>query len=127
MYFCHKCFNTDVQPSPEKKIYWQLKCVPYDGVPFQLVGTKIYGCHQGKDRCTRQKEKYHAQKEKQALEDHVFNARRHLVQNTKKMDCPAQITVSQVMTFPGFKIAENSKAKRRELSAALKAVVAADP
>ncbi|KAJ4943607.1 hypothetical protein JOQ06_006106 [Pogonophryne albipinna] len=72
MYFCHKCFNTD-------------------------------------------------------LEDHVFNARRHLVQNTKKMDCPAQITVSQVMTCPGFKIAENSKAKRRELSAALKAVVAADP
>ncbi|KAI4796478.1 hypothetical protein KUCAC02_026980 [Chaenocephalus aceratus] len=97
MYFCHKCFNTDVQPSPEKKIYWQFKCVPYDGVPFQL------------------------------LEDHVFNARRHLVQNTKKMDCPGQITVSQVMTCPGFKIAENSKAKRRELSAALKAVVAADP
>ncbi|KAK1890054.1 SWI/SNF nucleosome remodeling complex component [Dissostichus eleginoides] len=61
------------------------------------------------------------------LEDHVFNARRHLVQNMKKMDCPAQITVSQVMTFPCFKIAENSKAKRRELSAALKAVVAADP
>ncbi|KAL3067745.1 hypothetical protein OYC64_022046 [Pagothenia borchgrevinki] len=119
--------ENNVQPSPGKKIYWQLKCVPYDGVPFQLVGTKIYGCHQGKDRCTRQKEKYHAQKEKQALEDHVFNARRHLVQNTKKMDCPAQITVSQVMKFPGFKIAENSKAKRRELSAALKAVVAADP
>ncbi|KAI4795701.1 hypothetical protein KUCAC02_029712 [Chaenocephalus aceratus] len=69
------------------------------------------------------------------------------------MDCPGQITVSQVMTCPGFKpqhkcvqcyncsrvmipiamsllcsqIAENSKAKRRELSAALKAVVAADP
>ncbi|XP_033969877.1 uncharacterized protein LOC117480070 isoform X1 [Trematomus bernacchii] len=119
--------ENNVQPSPGKKIYWQLKCVPYDGVPFQLVGTKIYGCHQGKDRCTRQKEKYHAQKEKQALEDHVFNARRHLVQNTKKMDCPAQITVSQVMKCPGFKIAENSKAKRRELSAALKAVVAADP
>ncbi|KAJ4931277.1 hypothetical protein JOQ06_025574 [Pogonophryne albipinna] len=107
---------------PGRQLHWQLKCVPYDGVPFQLVGTKIYGCHQGKNRCTRQKEKYHAQKEKQALEDHVFNARRHLVQNTKKMDCPAQITVSQVMTFQ-----ENSKAKRRELSAALKAVVAADP
>ncbi|KAL3060845.1 hypothetical protein OYC64_015230 [Pagothenia borchgrevinki] len=119
--------ENNVQLSPGEKLYWQLKCVPYDGVPFQLVGIKIYGCHQGKDRCTRQKEKYHAQKEKQALEDHVFNARRHLVQNTKKMDCPAQITVSQVMKCPGFKIAENSKAKRRELSAALKAVVAADP
>ncbi|KAI4808774.1 hypothetical protein KUCAC02_000820 [Chaenocephalus aceratus] len=53
--------------------------------------------------------------------------RRHLVQNAKKMDCPAQITVSQVVTFPGFKIAENSKATRRELPAALNAVVAADP
>ncbi|XP_063078674.1 uncharacterized protein LOC134468731 [Engraulis encrasicolus] len=112
--------------SSEKKVYWDLKHVPYDGMPFHLVGTKTYTCHLGPDQNVKAKERYCAKKEKQALEDHVFMPRYQQVQRTKKMDCPAQFTVYQIIKFPAFRIKENIKSNRRAASAALKNAIEAD-
>ncbi|XP_019616257.1 PREDICTED: uncharacterized protein LOC109463826 [Branchiostoma belcheri] len=117
----------NVQPSQHKQTYWELKGVQYDGIPFQLVATKTYDCHQGPDRDVRKKERYRAQKDKQELEDHVFIKRRKVLQPSKKRDCPVQLRVTQVLKFPGFKITGNTKSKRRDASKALKVAIAADP
>ncbi|XP_078700653.1 uncharacterized protein LOC144927209 [Branchiostoma floridae x Branchiostoma belcheri] len=118
----------DVQPSPERQTYWSLTDVDYDGVPFQLVGRIVYACHQGKDKALKQKEKYKAQKEAKAVyyrllyrQDHNFTPSRRLIQHTKKLNCPAKLTATQVIKFPGFKISENTKALQRQASLALKA------
>ncbi|CAH1247472.1 CARF [Branchiostoma lanceolatum] len=67
--------KANVQPSVKKTTYWKLKYVEYDGVPFQLVGTKVYGCHLGKDRNVRQKEKYQAKKQQQAIAEDTKQSR----------------------------------------------------
>ena len=38
------------------KIYWSNGYLPFTGVPFVLVGTKILDCHHRKDRNVRLKE-----------------------------------------------------------------------
>ncbi|CAB1314089.1 unnamed protein product [Coregonus sp. 'balchen'] len=55
----------------EKKLSWESTSLPFNGVPFQVVGTKIYECHQCKDRKTKAKEKYAAEMNK-ARWVHVF-------------------------------------------------------
>ncbi|KAI8506930.1 hypothetical protein Bbelb_153690 [Branchiostoma belcheri] len=115
-----------VQPSPTKYTSWELKDVPFDGIPFQTVGTEIFGCHQGRDKNVHEKEKLRAQKQQQSLNDHSFDKRRRLLQNTKKLDCPAKFIVHHLMKFPDFKIADNNSSKRRQASAALKKAIAGD-
>ncbi|XP_019616867.1 PREDICTED: calcium-responsive transcription factor-like isoform X1 [Branchiostoma belcheri] len=100
---------------------WKLKHVPYDGMPFKLVGNISYCCHLGPDLNVKTKERYHADKEKQALE-----ARHRQVQHTKKTDCPARFTVSQVIKFPAFKIEEDKESNRKAASAALKKAIETD-
>ena len=39
------------------KIYWSDEYLPFTGVPFVLVGTKILDCHHGKDRNVKLKER----------------------------------------------------------------------
>ncbi|KAJ8246857.1 hypothetical protein GJAV_G00256140 [Gymnothorax javanicus] len=63
-FYTSGCSSRHVQPSTEKTTNWELKYVKFDGVPFQLVGTRVYGCHLGKDKNVRQ-EKYHAKKQGQ--------------------------------------------------------------
>ncbi|KAI8501875.1 hypothetical protein Bbelb_202870 [Branchiostoma belcheri] len=129
--FCRGCglsyLPNYVKPDPTNQTYWELKGVRFDGMPFQLVGTKTYDCHQGPDRAIRQKERYRAQKDTQALQDHVFLQRRQMIQPSKKRDCPVKLQVVQVLKFPGFKITDNTKSKKREASKALKAEIAANP
>ncbi|KAI8516096.1 hypothetical protein Bbelb_069090 [Branchiostoma belcheri] len=117
----------NVQPSAERTTKWELKNVKFDFIPFQLIGTKVYECHLGKDRNVQKKDKYHATKQRQALEDHAFMARQRRVQDTKKMGCPAQFAVSHVMKFPDFKIAKDTTHNRNKASAALKAALANSP
>ncbi|XP_056131840.1 uncharacterized protein LOC130109124 [Lampris incognitus] len=117
----------DVQPSAQKRIVWELKSVPFNGIPFQVVGTKVFECHQGKDRNTGIKAKYAADKNKKELEGHTFTSRRKRQQDTKKLDCPALINVAQIICFPGFKINENKERLRREHSKALRSALEKDP
>ena len=39
------------------EIYWSDEYLPFTGVPFVLVGTKILDCHHGKDRNVKLKER----------------------------------------------------------------------
>ncbi|XP_035685999.1 uncharacterized protein LOC118422494 [Branchiostoma floridae] len=92
-----------------------------------MVGTKLYGCHLGKDKNKSKKDKYHAQKSQQALEDHVFQTRYRSVQNTKKMDCPVQFYAYHIIKFPEFKISEDTPARRRNVSEKLRDAIADNP
>ncbi|XP_071031309.1 calcium-responsive transcription factor-like [Oncorhynchus clarkii lewisi] len=117
----------DAQPLARKKLSWESKSIPFNGVPFQVVGTKTYECHQGKDRQTKAKEKYAAERDKKELEDHAFVKRRKLVQNTKKVDCKAIINIAQVIRFPDFKIEESTVRSKKEASQTLKAALSETP
>ncbi|XP_071028846.1 calcium-responsive transcription factor-like [Oncorhynchus clarkii lewisi] len=117
----------DAQPLARKKLSWESKSIPFNGVPFQVVGTKTYECHQGKDRQTKAKEKYAAERDKKELEDHYFVKRRKLVQNTKKVDCKAIINIAQVIRFPDFKIEESTVRSKKEASQTLKAALSETP
>ncbi|XP_078600554.1 uncharacterized protein LOC144875486 [Branchiostoma floridae x Branchiostoma japonicum] len=110
-------------------MYFHLTGVPFDGSPFQLVGTKVYECHLGKDRNAAAKDKYHAQRQAQSLEDHAFQARRCSVQTTKKMNCPVQFTVYHIIKFPDdkFKIDKDTDARRRKASKDLKKAIDQKP
>ncbi|XP_071029665.1 calcium-responsive transcription factor-like [Oncorhynchus clarkii lewisi] len=117
----------DAQPLARKKLSWESKSIPFNGVPFQVVGTKTYECHQGKDRQTKAKEKYAAERDKKELEDHAFVKRRKLVQNTKKVDCKAIINIAQVIRFLDFKIEESTVRSKKEASQTLKAALSETP
>ena len=44
----------------------------------------------------------------ESLSDHGYSKKRkQLVQNTKKLDCPAQICLNEVMFFQTFKVIMN--------------------
>ncbi|XP_015750512.1 PREDICTED: uncharacterized protein LOC107330406 [Acropora digitifera] len=45
-------------------------------------------------------------------DDFVFKKRRFLVQDTRKVDCTAQIKMREVLVFPEYKIVENTKSRR---------------
>ncbi|XP_064843276.1 uncharacterized protein LOC135554773 [Oncorhynchus masou masou] len=117
----------DAQPLARKKLSWESKSNPFNGVPFQVVGTKTYECHQGKDRQTKAKEKYAAERDKKELEDHAFVKRRKLVQHTKKVDCKAIINIAHVIRFPDFKIEESTVRSKKEASQTLKAALSETP
>ena len=60
------CVEIDVT---NKRIYWQefdigdKITVKSDGVPFIMMGRKVYDCHFGKDRNVKLKEKLRLQRE----------------------------------------------------------------
>ncbi|KAJ7994465.1 hypothetical protein DPEC_G00249540 [Dallia pectoralis] len=111
----------DALPLEGKKLSWENKSIPsFNGVPFQVVGTKTYECHLGKDRKTRAKEKYAAEMNKKALEVPVVVKRRKLLINTKKVDCKAMINIAHIIRFPDFKIEESTVRSKTEASRALK-------
>ena len=62
---------------------WELKSnqVPNRGVPFLIMGSLKYYCHQGNKR------KIH-----------------YKYQKTKKVDCPANCVVHHLVYFPDFKV-----------------------
>ncbi|KAL1007798.1 hypothetical protein UPYG_G00091730 [Umbra pygmaea] len=118
----------DAQPLEGKKLSWENKSIPlFSGVPFQIVGTKTYECHQGKDRKTRAKEKYAAEVKKKALEEHAIVKRRKLLVNTKKVDCKAMINIAHVIRFPDFKVNESTVRSKTEASRTLKKTLSEMP
>ncbi|XP_029581859.1 uncharacterized protein LOC115169901 isoform X2 [Salmo trutta] len=114
----------DAHPLEGKKISWEVKSHPFNGVPFQVVGTSTYECHQGKDRQVKAKEKHAAKMNKKALEDHALKRRK---QNTKKVDCKALINIAHIIRFPGFKIEESTVRSKKEASKDLKAALSERP
>ena len=54
-------FLTDPFSKP-RKIFFKGERVPFDGVPFMIIGSKIYDCQHGPDRKKNEKAKFSTQK-----------------------------------------------------------------
>ncbi|XP_072177421.1 uncharacterized protein [Diadema setosum] len=118
-----KAFGNDFNFSEKKsfRLRWEYDddlhpCkIPFTGVPFIAVGRKMMDCHQGKDRNIRQKERYALQIDT----DKNPNSKRkkQVLQRTKKVCCPATITITQIARLPDIKIKENKEWTKRMAAA----------
>ncbi|XP_056135636.1 uncharacterized protein LOC130112333 [Lampris incognitus] len=118
-------YHTITEPWPAcYHVHWESKHIPFDGTPYIVVGRKGYDCHQGPDRHER-----HKSRQQELLNDHtdhlgLHKERRRLVQDTKKLGCPAAILVVHVTRFPEYKIDEDSPKLRRKKAGELKVALA---
>ncbi|XP_073678281.1 uncharacterized protein [Garra rufa] len=91
-----------------------------------VVGRRIYTCHQGVD-----KHKHDKQKRQQQLvddhSDHCYKERRHLLQVSKKLDCPARIYLVHIIRFPDYKIPDDIHKQRKESAGRLRHALATNP
>ncbi|XP_044176187.1 uncharacterized protein LOC114973334 [Acropora millepora] len=98
---------------------WEDQRMKFDGIPYFVLGQKIYDCRNGKDRKKAWKQKRKEMKQKEG--DHHYTKRtKKMVQDTKKMGCPAQVIVREIMKFPQFQISTDSPKRRRKASERLR-------
>ncbi|XP_013382326.1 uncharacterized protein LOC106153081 [Lingula anatina] len=90
--------------------------VPFSGIPFIFLGTKLWTCHQGPDLDAKVKENRKKKKEQQQEKDHSFIKRRKLKQDSKKVDCPAMVYMTHLLYFPEYKIDGNKERLRKSMS-----------
>ncbi|KAL9954893.1 hypothetical protein ACROYT_G042478 [Oculina patagonica] len=83
--------------------------ISFTGVPFIILGSKVYDCQHGVDRNT-------ALKKRKRAETKVPAAKRRRVVQTRKVNCTAQIKLREVLAFPAFKINADSKCRRETAS-----------
>ncbi|PIK58479.1 hypothetical protein BSL78_04612 [Apostichopus japonicus] len=87
--------------------------IPFDGVPYVLLGSKTMDCMYGPDRCK-------SLKAKKNLADGELSKKRKKRGESRKVDCPAQIYLREIHKFPEFKIPFNSQYNRRVTSKGLR-------
>nr|XP_047132524.1 uncharacterized protein LOC124811229 [Hydra vulgaris] len=113
--------NTDLKKKPHK-IYWSTDSIEFSGIPFMMIGTKIFDCHHGYDRNLSRKE-YNKQNRKALNIDHDCRRKYARIQNCKKFDCPAQLIITEYLEFPEYKLildtVRNRRAKSKELRYAI--------
>lgn len=51
------CFIPNVDLTVEKQLQWEVKIIPFNGVPFKIIGKKTYVCHQGRDKHAKAKQR----------------------------------------------------------------------
>ncbi|XP_065679155.1 uncharacterized protein LOC136093891 isoform X2 [Hydra vulgaris] len=95
----------------------------FSGVPFIIVGSKHLDCTHGVNHTISRKMRHQAEKLK--AKDTVNSATmyaksRFLSQDTKKMNCPAKITIRDVVYFPDFKAEANTECRKRTVAEKLK-------
>ncbi|XP_056009971.1 uncharacterized protein LOC125679921 isoform X2 [Ostrea edulis] len=107
----NKGFSHDLDCLQGHRVLWEDKGqeegvkVPCNGTPFIILGFDVRECHFGPDRNTMKKKKYQMEKTIEADQDHSYTQKsRTLVQNTKKLDCPARIYMKKICKFPDYKI-----------------------
>ncbi|XP_021366093.1 uncharacterized protein LOC110458632 [Mizuhopecten yessoensis] len=113
----------DIKSLDNKKIWWEDKGglveINYTGEPYIVTGSEVYECHHGplhgkKIRTTKGKD-----------DDHNYESTksRKLIQDSKKLNCPAKIRVRRIMRFPAFKnnAPKSNSSARKRLSRTLKA------
>ncbi|KAK6195731.1 hypothetical protein SNE40_001095 [Patella caerulea] len=86
--------------------------IPFDGIPFIIIGKKILECHQGIDRDLKYKEKKKLERELLHKDDINFKKRKTRHLETKKKSCPAFIKIRHIVKFPDFMV--NKDCKKRE-------------
>nr|XP_047127050.1 uncharacterized protein LOC105844598 [Hydra vulgaris] len=97
--------------------------IMFSGVPFIIVGSKHLDCTHGVNHTISRKMRNQAEKLK--AKDTVNSATmyaksRFLSQDTKKMNCPAKITIRDVVYFPDFKAEANTERRKRTVAEKLK-------
>ncbi|CAC5411481.1 unnamed protein product [Mytilus coruscus] len=92
------------------KIWWEDgkaddRCkMDTNGCPYIILGYDVRECQHGPDRNIKKKIQYKAEKEEKSKTDHSYVLKgRTLIQNTKKMICPARITQRRIIKFPGYR------------------------
>ena len=74
--------------------------IPFDGVPFVLLSTREYQCHQGKDKIVSKKIKFIENQRQKLSSDHPQHIKtRKLSQPTKKLDFPVRFQVKNFCRF----------------------------
>ncbi|XP_065670722.1 uncharacterized protein LOC105849232 isoform X2 [Hydra vulgaris] len=106
------------------KVYFEHKDYPYTGIPFIISSCCTLDCQQGKDKNCASKSKNRMKKNLEAATDHSCQKKRIFLQDTKKFDCLANITIKEIIEFPDFKLERDSLYLRREASKKLHSVLA---
>lgn len=126
--------DKDWQPLSTNRVYWQWSggggtpSIEFTGVPFMFVGGKRLGCYRGKDRAMAQKKKYAEEKAKRTMvESYSSLSHTSRSQYTKKVGCPATISISRIAMFPKFKLSDNRERTRKRTSKALRLALQKDP
>ncbi|XP_071138721.1 calcium-responsive transcription factor-like [Mytilus edulis] len=89
-----------------------------NGCPYIILGYDVRECQHGPDRNIKKKIQYKAEKEEKSKTDHSYVMKgRTLIQNTKKMICPARITQRRIIKFPGYRLENSSSKWRRKQTA----------
>ncbi|XP_045201787.1 uncharacterized protein LOC123555183 [Mercenaria mercenaria] len=89
-----------------KKVFWEDPSevlhgrINFSGTPFVILGRKIFDCQFGKNR----KEKRKLQKDLERRdEDHRYTkGKKFLMQDSKKIGCPARCVFREICRFPTF-------------------------
>lgn len=121
------------QPLPVNRVHWQwaggagMPAIEFTGTPFMFMGSKRLVCHQGKDLAVSQKRKYFEEKARKMLEDQSFANQKSRRPSTKKVGCPAAISISKIATFPKFKVHENTERNKKAASKILRLALERDP
>ncbi|NP_001373190.1 uncharacterized protein LOC100002197 isoform 1 [Danio rerio] len=121
-----RSFGVEDPKLGSKCIVWELQYVPFDGIPFMLVGRMVYSCHRGADKHKHQKQK----RQEQLLDDssdHSNKEKRRRLRVSKKLDCPARIYVVHLIRFPDYKIPENIPKQRKASACQLRRAIASNP
>ncbi|XP_057313693.1 uncharacterized protein LOC130655006 isoform X2 [Hydractinia symbiolongicarpus] len=92
--------NADVFKK-KHKVYWSDTHIHFFGMPYFILSTKVLDCQHGKKRRHKQEK--------------VGNCKRKYI-TTKKVGCGAQIKLKEIILFPQFKIDENTKWKKNDMS-----------
>ena len=88
------------------QVYWEngrkgdLMRIPFDGVPFALLSTREYQCHQGKDKSVSKKMKYRENQHQKLCSDHPQHIKTtKLSQPTKKLDARSGLKLKKFTDF----------------------------
>lgn len=125
--------DRDWQPLAVNRVHWQwaggsgMPSIEFTGIPFMFVGSKRLVCHQGKDLAVAQKRKYFEEKSRKMLEDHSFGCQKSRRPFTKKVGCPAVISISKIAAFPKFKVADSAERSKKAASKMLRMALERDP
>ncbi|CAH3046602.1 unnamed protein product [Porites lobata] len=113
-----KMFGAGDPFAKQRKVYFKNGKIPFDGVPFSIIGTRVFDCQHGPDR----KKSFKARHSEEKVDDHSFKRRRFLPQDTMKFGCPASIRLSEVIKYCNYKVQNHhhNKRLRRDMSKKLK-------
>ncbi|XP_065682326.1 uncharacterized protein LOC124811828 [Hydra vulgaris] len=97
--------------SENHKVLWETEG-SYAEVPFIVLAQKVLDCSHGTDRNNARKKTY-KDKTKAKKTEHSCQKSYFSVQDTKKFQCPAQVSMKEIIYFKDYKLTEPTEWKKR--------------